>query len=301
MSQDPNEILWDPVGIFGPPVFIQPYEPQEGQSGQGSQGGQGPGGKSGHGKGGDVDVEINLGPTIDDHSVWSNDPLAQASHIDWLKDFRDNAKKNGMWGDSIGNLSSEIDKFLKPRVNWEKYLKRFIGQYVRIGSESTRKRPNRRHGWDAAGRKTLRSGKILVAIDSSGSIGASEAQRFLSEVSGFVDQIEVVVCSWDTAVHSPTLCSNKASLIRWAKDFKGGGGTDVMPLFSLIADPSLAGNKASLFSNIDAMVVLTDGFFSWPSSEWWNLIPVFWGITVESNVSHPPFGVPIFVSFAEEK
>gem|GEM_PF-2703269 len=291
-------------GQPGSVVVPQPGQPGQGQPGPGpGRPGQGPPGTGRPGVGPDGSTTVYVPSTVDDHTVWGGNQgnVDQFAHAMWLQHFRDKAKERNEWGSELGDLLKSIDEFLKPRIRWQPLLKRFLGESVRIGKEGTRSRPSRRHGWEAPGKKTIRSGKILVAVDNSGSVSKQETAQFFGEISSFVDIVEVVVAIWDTAIRQVVKIQNKSQLRKLADSIGGGGGTDVHPVFKAVMDPSLVDDhKArSLLSNPTAIVVLTDGDLFWPSQDY-DVRPTLWAITKESNLAGPTFGIPLLVDLQEK-
>lgn len=280
----------------------------KGGPGSGPPGGNGSG-KKGKGSSGSEDDEgddvIVVPGTVDDHQPWNGNappgPIQVSGMVGWLQTFSDKSKTNAMWGSALGTLVRQIDTFLKPKVKWERLLKKFVGDCVRMGREPTRKRPSRRHGWDAPGKKTLRSGKVIVAIDNSGSISPQEAMQFFGEISSMLSMVEVVIIVWDTNIQRVRVARTVSDLKSIASDLGGGGGTYVIPVFEAIANPSTLSNPAwaSMISGASGLVVLTDGDLQWPGPEY-DLLPVFWGITRERNLEGPQFGKAIFVDLSEE-
>jgi predicted metal-dependent peptidase len=250
----------------------------------------------------DGTITIYVPSTPDDHSVWGGKPtkIDELSTSAWLEEFKKKAGENPKWGQGLGDVLRRIEEFLKPKVRWQPILKRFVGQAIRVGHEATRKRPSRRLGWDAPGKKTVRSGRVLFAIDNSGSISALEIGQFFGEIASLVGQVEIIVAIWDTAIRQVVKIENKGDLRRLAEGIGGGGGTYIFPVFEGIKDPrQISDMKArALFSNLQALVVLTDGDLEWPGPEW-DILPTLWGITKESNVTAPKFGIPLYLNLLD--
>lgn len=298
--------------VMGPTPPGTPNAPNGVPPGAGTGTGAGAGAGAGTGiqvtQDQDGNLVVYVPGTPDDHMVWGQKGGDEAASgkpggVDpgmvaaWLDSFRQKAKEKQEWGIGLGNLLRQIDEFLTPKVRWLPILKRFIGQYIRIGREATRKRPSRRLGWDAPGKRTLRSGKILFAIDNSGSISVDELKQFFGEISSLLNQFELNVVIWDTQIQGGQTIRNRQDLLRLAQQIGGGGGTDVHPVFRAIEDPGTVQQPElrRLFAGVDALVVLTDGDLLWPEPEL-DVVPTFWGITKQSNMEGPKFGLPVFVS-----
>ena len=102
---------------------------------------------------------------------------------------------------------------------------------------------------------TEQVGELILAIDTSGSIGSNELSAFLSEVKEICDTVHpdgVRVLYWDTQI-----CRDEKydvedldTLVQSTKP-EGGGGTDVTCVTDYIRDNNI---------NAQAAIVLTDGY-----------------------------------------
>jgi len=98
--------------------------------------------------------------------------------------------------------------------------------------------PNRRYiasGWYLPSVQRRGLGEIVIAVDTSGSIGAHELEQFAGEISAISEEtqpqtIHVVYC--DAAVHS-TQEFGPSEPVRLEP--RGGGGTDFRPAFEWVA------------------------------------------------------------------
>ena len=183
-------------------------------------------------------------------------------------------------GDVPAGLLREIEKSLEPQVDWRKELRRFVGDSIRIDTTLTRRRPNRRYGFDFPGQKGVYGAKILFVIDTSGSIGERELSQFIAEIDAASQRAEVVIMDCDCTVHS--VYPYKRNKVPKPK---GGGGTDFRPPFRVLsqqgrvpkADPSWS---RCLSGSVDAVIYLTDGYgpFPAPKEVRW---PVLWVMTTD--------------------
>jgi len=133
------------------------------------------------------------------------------------------------------------EQFLQPSVvPWQHKLARFARQAVadRAGmTDYSYRRPSRRQsalGWGAGSPilPTMRGNKpnVLVAIDTSGSMGDSEVHDALVETNGIIKAVggDVHFIACDAMVHSNAKVVNIAQVKGL---MKGGGGTDFRPIF----------------------------------------------------------------------
>ena len=131
--------------------------------------------------------------------------------------------------------------------------------------------------------------EIVIAIDTSGSIGGRELAQFLGEVSGICEQVNperVRLVYWDTSVCADEVYEGDAirDIARSTKP-AGGGGTDVRCVPLYLQEKSI---KAQ------AVVVLTDGYLgnTWGS---WD-VPVLWCV-MGNKSANPTTGRVVHVDF----
>jgi predicted metal-dependent peptidase len=102
--------------------------------------------------------------------------------------------------------------------------------------------PNRRHiasGLYLPSVERRGVGKIVIAVDTSGSIGRLELEQFAGEISAIADEVQpeaihVVYC--DAAVQSAQQFGPAESV---RLEPKGGGGTDFCPAFEWVAENAI--------------------------------------------------------------
>jgi predicted metal-dependent peptidase len=193
-------------------------------------------------------------------------------------------------GKGAGNMSRELGDLLAPQINWKDQLREFVKATCSAKDTSTWARPNRRYisqgiympSWQG---ETI--GRVVVGVDTSGSIGVKELNTFLSEVKAICEEVRpafVDLIYWDSRVagHETYEASELEGLVTSTKP-KGGGGTDVNALFVYV--------KKELPVLPEACIVLTDGYTPFPSEV--PPYPVLWVVTTSSIV--PPFGKCIHI------
>ncbi len=158
------------------------------------------------------------------------------------------------WGSRLktarGSLAGILNRLVAdlPRVKtpWERILRSLLYRHARRKRRPDPSRPTRRWlalEWDLREREGVdlpferatsagRTGRIALAVDTSGSIDGPLLRRFAGEVAAVLEQTEpalrLIVC--DADVHQIYDFSGRdgAKLLRGFK-FKGGGGTDFRP------------------------------------------------------------------------
>ncbi len=200
--------------------------------------------------GGEGSMSQQLGDMeMDDHGQHKEmDALDQAMLEEKIKQAAESARANG-----AGNLPDEVEELLKlkkkPVQNWKRLLKQFIGGGVRAEKKSSRSRRNRRYGLTFAGHKRDHVARILVVLDTSGSMmWGDRTEKVLNELYGIwknnpTSKLDIVEC--DAQIQDVFTYEGK-------EEFKvsGGGGTSMTPALEY-ADK----NK------YDGVIFLTDGEF----------------------------------------
>lgn len=107
-----------------------------------------------------------------------------------------------------GNVPVHITNAMKedfgnkpPVISWKTLFNRFVGSTLTTDIYQTRKRPNFRFE-DAPSNKYKNKVRIVVGMDSSGSVGDDELKEFFGQVKHmFKAGVKIDICMWDTNVH----------------------------------------------------------------------------------------------------
>lgn len=177
-----------------------------------------------------------------------------------------------------GGLQRLIDEIIDPEIPWDQYLERTI--VCLYGSEEASwARVNRRRlavsphvPWP--GRVGNRAGGIALEIDTSGSIGPEELNKFLGVTSGILKSVmpEMVYAMYvDSKLFNDEVIEidDVSQLDQLKAKAGGGGGTDMTVVFQVIEDRQL---------DVEAVIILTDGYT--PFGEDCG-IPTIWCITTD--------------------
>lgn len=245
-------------------------------------------GQNGKGNGnGDQDEENTTG--FDEHDWDAADEMSEADKQALAREV-DQALRQGaiLAGKLKGNMPRELVDAMEAKVNWREVLRDFVNSICADKDNSTWRRPNRR--WvdqdvympSAIGEAV---GRIVVGIDTSGSIGQAEIGQFLGELLSVCNHVQpeaIDLMYWDTevAAHEVYNRGDYESLMSSTKP-AGGGGTDPSCVPKYIADKKL---------KPECVIILTDGYVG----AWGNWShPVFWGIT--SRGISADCGVSVYV------
>lgn len=250
--------------------------PQGGESGEGSEGGEGQG--SGPPQG------------FDDHDWEGAQELSEEEKRELARDLDEAIRQGALMAGKTGSGGNrDLDQLLKPEVDWREVLREFITTTCQGNDYSTWKKPNRRF---IASGHYLPSGvsekvdELVLAIDTSGSVGADELRRFLSEVAGIAETVKprcVRLLYWDARVcREETYDETQLANIAQSTKPAGGGGTTVECVPEHMQEHGI---------NPQAVIVLTDGYLgSWGT---WSC-PVLWCI-VNNSSAQPSVGKKVNV------
>ncbi len=172
-----------------------------------------------------------------------------------------------------------VDGLLPPSVPWQRLLARYVGG-VQAQADYSYARPNRRWLLEdllVPGLHSEDPGRVVVAVDTSGSIGPKLLQAMASELGRLctlVPQVTVLIA--DAQVHTEVPMHQLPAFLQ-RQVFKGGGGTSHKPVFEWIAQRRL---QPELF------IGLTDLFSDFPVLK--PTFPVVW--VVPKKHGRAPWG-----------
>lgn len=233
------------------------------------------GGGNGGGQGGD-----GSGTGFDEHG-WDDAKEMTAQERDELAREIDEAVRQGalMAGKVGSGGDRDMLELLQPQVDWREVLRDFITSTCAGSDYSTWRKPNRRYigaGMYMPSGISEQIGEIVVAIDTSGSIGGPQLSAFLSEVGSIAETVHpeaIRLLYWDTEVCGDEVYKGDevANLVKSTKP-KGGGGTTVECVPAYLQDKQI---KAQ------CVIVLTDGYLGGSWGDWHH--PLLWVILDNKN------------------
>jgi predicted metal-dependent peptidase len=188
------------------------------------------------------------------------------------------------------DLPRSISDMLNPVIDWKKELAEFVTSSCKGKDEYTWRKFNRRLISNDIYLPTVENetiGEVVVAIDTSGSIGQEQLNAFASELVSICEAVSpdaVRVLWWDTKVHGEQLFTDNYDQIGSMLKPLGGGGTRVSSVAEYI-------NKKKI--NAECVLVFTDGYLE--SDVVWNIsAPTLWMVTENRNWT-PPTGKKVFM------
>ncbi len=243
-----------------------------------SQGGEGKSGKLGkihdHMTGG--------GMTIASHPLWGKDKdgneipqsimdLAKSQIEHQLKEVYEEALQR-----NAGALPGYMREFIlnlyiksPPVVDWKAVVRNFNSFCHKVKTKKTYKKFNDRFP-DNPAIKIQRQKKMMVAIDTSGSIGTRELDLFFDQIyhiNRTGTMVEVIEC--DAAIGQRYFFKDKSKLPK----ISGGGGTDFNPVLELFRKER----------DYNGLIFFTDGYPCGPQTVTINK-PIIWVIIPNGTV-----------------
>jgi predicted metal-dependent peptidase len=221
------------------------------------------------------------GGGFDEHDWADAKNMTDAEKKELLKEI-DQAVRQGIMahqkiaGTSAGGLDRELEGLLEPKVDWREVLREFVKATCNAKDASSWRRPNRRFLSTGVYMPSMigeKVGHLVVAIDTSGSIGGSELAEFLSEVKGIAEEVnpEVVdLMYWDcnVAAHEVYEGSEVSNIVSSTKP-RGGGGTSPSCVSAYLKEKAIVP---------ECTIILTDGYVGgdwgreWTSEVLWCIV-----------------------------
>jgi predicted metal-dependent peptidase len=231
--------------------------------------------------------------SMDDHD-WESAQEMTAEEVEQLAEDIDVAIRQGAL--AAGKMGSggnrTLEQLLQPEINWLDVLKEFVTTTC-VGSDySTYAKPNRRYmssGMYMPSGVSEQVEELVIAIDTSGSIGQLELTRFLSEIEGVVQNVKpraIRLLYWDTKVCGDELYGEghtEVSMLTESTKPVGGGGTDINCVNEYMKEQQI---------NPQAIIVFTDGYLGGDWGTWDK--PVLWCI-IDNNSAAPTVGTTLNV------
>jgi predicted metal-dependent peptidase len=225
--------------------------------------------------------------TLDDHDFESSQNMTEAEAKELSSKIDKALREGGILAGRMGaKIPRTIQELLEPKVDWREVLREFVTSATRGSDEYTWRRFNKRLMANDIYMPSMENesvGELVVAIDTSGSIGGQELTEFASELASICSVCtpsKVRVLWWDTEVHgeqvfSPEDYGNLKDILKP----QGGGGTMV----SCVSD-YINAKKV----NSEAVIVFTDGYLE-ADIKWYISVPTLWLVTQAKDFT-PPSG-----------
>lgn len=178
-----------------------------------------------------------------------------------------------------------VQEILAPKVDWRAALRRFVSSAAR--NDYRWFPPNRRFihaGLYLPGVRSEELGDVVIAVDTSGSIGAAEVEQFAGEVNSILEEHDatatVIYC--DAAIAGVEVFRKDDLPLQLTP--VGGGGTDFRPPFAWVDENEILPKVFIYLTDLEC-----DAFPEEPP------YPVLWA-KIGTWGETPPFGEILEVS-----
>ena len=219
---------------------------------------------------------------FDTHEWEDAQELSTEEQEELAKDIDDVIRQGDIVAGKMGSGGNRtLEDFLQPQVNWREVMREFITDTCAGGDFSTYNKPNRRYlhlDIIMPSGVSERVEELVLAVDTSGSIGQRELTTFLSEVKAICDTVKpsrVRILYWDTQV-----CRDEVyemdDLDKLAQSTKpsGGGDTEVECVPQYMAEHGI---------KPQATIIFTDGYLGGSWGQW--SCPTLWVILDNKNAT----------------
>lgn len=155
------------------------------------------------------------------------------------------------WGSLPGSMVQLIQKATEGKIDYRNALRAFRASILSQKRHLTRMRPSRRFGFEQMGSRYEFITRLLVAIDTSGSVSSESLGRYFRIISTFfkygIQEIDVLM--FDAMVQGKLMTLTEAKKNKQTFEVKGRGGTDFqVPVDYVTEHP-----------DYDGLIILTDG------------------------------------------
>ena len=190
-------------------------------------------------KGGGVSKETDY------TSLWEEDQF-QAHQI------TDLIQSTTQWGSLPGDMVELIKKAAEGKIDYRGALRTFRSSILSQKRRLTRMRPSRRFGFEQMGSHYDFTTRLLIAIDTSGSVGSEELGRYFRIITTFfkygIQEIDVLM--FDHEIQGEPITFTEAKKNKQEFKVRGRGGTSFQAPVNYVKE----------HPNYDGLIIITDGY-----------------------------------------
>ena len=201
-------------------------------------------------------------------ALWEEDPFQARLITDLIQSTTG-------WGSMPGGMIELIKKAAEGRIDFRSALRGFRASILSQKRHLTRMRPSRRFGFEQMGSHYDFTTHLLVAVDTSFSVGSEELGRYFRIITTFfkygIQEIDVLMFDADVQGKPFTLKEAKKNL----QEFKvqGRGGTNFQAPVDYVKE----------HPDYDGVIIITDGYAPTPDVPPQLKAKLLWVIDNESS------------------
>ena len=193
---------------------------------------------------------LDSAPSSDYTSLWEEDAFMGQQITDIIH-------STTQWGSLPGGMVELIQKAAEGKIDYRNALRAFRSSILSQKRHLTRMYPSRRFGFEQMGSRYEFTTRLLVAIDTSGSVGSEELGRYYRIITTFfkygIQEIDVLMFDFDVQGEPVTL--KEAQKNKQTFEVKGRGGTNFQAPINYVAE----------HPGYDGLIIMTDGYAPVPS------------------------------------
>lgn len=193
---------------------------------------------------------LNSAPSSDYTSLWEEDAFMGQQITDIIH-------STTQWGSLPGGMVELIQKAAEGKIDYRNALRAFRSSILSQKRHLTRMYPSRRFGFEQMGSRYEFTTRLLVAIDTSGSVGSDGLGRYFRIITTFfkygIQEIDVLM--FDSDVPGEPVTLKEAQKNKQTFEVKGRGGTSFQAPVNYVAE----------HPGYDGLIIMTDGYAPVPS------------------------------------
>ena len=214
---------------------------------------------------------LNSAPSSDYTSLWEEDAFMGQQITDIIH-------STTQWGSLPLGMVELIQKAAEGRIDYRNALRAFRSSILSQKRHLTRMYPSRRFGFEQMGSRYEFTTRLLVAIDTSGSVGSEELGRYYRIITTFfkygIQEIDVLM--FDDDVQGEPVTLKEAQKGKQTFEVKGRGGTSFQAPVNYVAN----------HPDYDGLIIMTDGYAPVPSIPAHLKTKLLWVIDNEPSYKH---------------
>lgn len=144
-----------------------------------------------------------------------------------VKDAMDHCHYSGSWGSVSDKMKEQLKRFVSKEINWKAQLLHFTRSVRSSTTRSSIKKVNKRYPYMHPGAKREHRTKLLVAMDSSGSVSNREMEYFYATIASLTRHADIDLVMFDTKVDEDSIQKVKrGGKLRVERTMTGGTDFD---------------------------------------------------------------------------
>ena len=247
--------------------------------------GNGAKGKGQSGSGGDA------GESLDHHDWDGAQEMTEAERSELDKTIDQALRQGALLAGKTGSGGKRVlDGLIESKVDYKEAMREWVLNTCAGNEYSTYQRPNRRYvhaGIFMPSGVTEKVGQLVIACDTSGSIGQRELRQILGEIANISDTVKpdgIRLLYWDTQVCADEYYEGNYQDIASSTKPAGGGGTMVECVPAYLNEKGITPQ---------GVVIITDGCLGGSWGEW--SVPTLWVILDNAHAT-APIGTTVHVT-----